>query len=135
MGKGEYFLKNLEGFSYFRRFITEADRLFRTKQLDIQMKTLLAILSLGLLAFAGASRADDQAAAVKPYTLDYCVFSGDKLGTMGKVTSEVYKGQEIKFCCGQCKKQFDKDPDAGLKKYEDAVKAKSSSGDDKSMGK
>jgi len=98
------------------------------------MKTLLAILSLGLLAFAGISRADDQA-AVKPYALDYCVFSGDKLGTMGKVTKEVYKGQEIKFCCNQCKKQFDKNPEAGLQKYEDAVKAKASSGDDKSMGK
>lgn len=96
------------------------------------MKTLLAILSLSLLAFTGVTRADDQV-SVKPYTLDYCVFSGDKLGAMGKIKTEVYKGQEIKFCCNQCKKQFDKNPEAGLKKYEDAVKAKASSGDDKSM--
>jgi len=73
--------------------------------------------------------------AVKPYVLDYCVFTGDKLGTMGKGQSEVYKGQEIKFCCMDCKKQFDKDPEAGLKKYNDAVKkaGKSSSTMDPNM--
>ncbi len=96
------------------------------------MKTLLAILSVSLLVLTGIARADDQT-SVKPYALDYCVFSGDKLGTMGKVTSEVYKGQEIKFCCNDCKKQFDKNPEAGLQKYNDAVKAKSSDAD-KSMG-
>jgi len=85
------------------------------------MKALLAVLSISLLGLAGVSRADDQP-AVKPYVLDYCVFSGDKLGEMGKVQSEVYKGQEIKFCCKDCKKQFDKDPEAGIKKYNDAVK-------------
>jgi YHS domain-containing protein len=89
------------------------------------MKALLAVLTISLLGFTGASRAEDPTAA-KPYVLDYCVFSGDKLGSMGKVKTEVYKGQEIKFCCNDCKKQFDKDPEAGLKKYNDAVKSKSS---------
>lgn len=86
------------------------------------MKLLLTILSISLLGFAGASRAEDQP-TVQPYALDYCVFSGDKLGSMGKVKTEVYKGQEIKFCCNDCKKRFDKNPQAGLKKYHDAVKS------------
>jgi hypothetical protein len=87
------------------------------------MKTLLAILSISLLSFVSVSHAENQ---TTPYALDYCIFSGDKLGTMGKVTSEVYKNQEIKFCCNVCKKKFDKDPDAGLQKYNDIVKSKSS---------
>ena len=89
------------------------------------MKNLLIALTFGLLAFTAASQAADK---VKPYALDYCVFSGDKLGEMGKPLSEVYEGQEIKFCCKDCKKTFDKDPAAGLKKYNAAVMSKSSGG-------
>lgn len=85
------------------------------------MKVLLAVLSISLFGLAAGGRAEDQP-VVKPYVLDYCVFTGDKLGEMGKVQSEVYKGQEIKFCCMDCKKQFDKDPEAGIKKYNDALK-------------
>ncbi len=101
------------------------------------MKALLAILAVGMLGLtglAGTAQAQDTSTP-KPYVLDYCVFSGDKLGTMGKVQTEVYKGQEIKFCCKDCKKQFDKDPDAGIKKYNDAVKksGKSSSTMDPNM--
>ncbi len=83
------------------------------------MKILFAILSISLLAFISTSHAETQ---VRPYALDYCTFSGNKLGTMGKVTCEVYKNQEMKFCCNICKKKFDKDRDAGLQKYKNAVK-------------
>lgn len=89
------------------------------------MKNLLLALTLGIFAFTAPSHAADK---VKPYALDYCVFSGDKLGEMGKPVSEVYEGQEIKFCCKDCKKTFDKDPAAGLKKYNAAVASKSSGG-------
>jgi len=88
------------------------------------MKTLLAALAISLLGLAGTSQAADQ--AVKPYALTYCVFTGDKLGEMGKVLTETYMGQEMKFCCNDCKKQFDKDPAAGIKKYNEAVSKKSS---------
>ncbi len=102
--------------------------------LQTTMKLLLKLLfALSLLGFAGISRADDQ--AIKPYTLSTCVFSSEKLGEMGKIQTEVYKGQEMKFCCKDCKKKFDQDPEAGLKKYDDAVKkaAKSSSTMDPNM--
>ncbi len=89
------------------------------------MKKLLLALTLGIFALAATSQAADQ---VKPYALDYCVYSKDKLGEMGKPLSEVYEGQEIKFCCKDCKTSFDKDPAAGLKKYHAAVASKSSGG-------
>lgn len=91
------------------------------------MKAILAILTISLLGFAGVTHAEDQT-KVKPYALDYCVFTGDKLGEMGKVQTETYNGQEMKFCCKDCKKQFDKDPEAGIKKYNEAVMSKSSGG-------
>lgn len=55
----------------------------------------------------------------KAYTLDTCIVSGDKLGEMGKPVVFEYKGQEIKLCCKDCRKDFDKDPAKYLKKLEE----------------
>lgn len=49
-------------------------------------------------------------ADVKPYPLDYCIVSGDKLGEMGEPVVIVHEGQEIKFCCDSCVPEFKKDP-------------------------
>lgn len=72
------------------------------------------ILAAALAAFAPASRAEDTnavAAIIKPDLLPTCPVSGDKLGgDMGKPYIMVYQGQEVKFCCPMCKKDFDKDP-------------------------
>ncbi len=87
------------------------------------MKSLCAVIAISMLGFIGIAHANDQ--TVKPYVLNYCVFTGDKLGEMGKVQTEVYKGQEMKFCCKDCQKKFDKDPEAGIKKYNAAVLSKS----------
>ena len=59
---------------------------------------------------------------VKPYPLDYCIVSGDKLGEMGKPIVTVYKGQEMKFCCASCPKKFKADPEKYLKLMDEAVK-------------
>lgn len=53
---------------------------------------------------------------VKPYPLDTCIVSGEKIGDDG-VTFE-HKGQEIKLCCKNCRKDFDADPAKYLKKLE-----------------
>ena len=66
------------------------------------MKTLLTTV---LLAFAATSIAAD-----KPYPLDTCIVSGNKLGSMGKVVVKSYEGLEIKFCCKPCVKKFDANP-------------------------
>ncbi|HET7625719.1 MAG TPA: hypothetical protein VFM25_10695, partial [Verrucomicrobiae bacterium] len=56
----------------------------------------------------------------------HCMVSGDKLGEMGKPFVMEYKGQEIKLCCKNCKKDFDKNPAKYIKKIKEAeAKAKS----------
>jgi YHS domain-containing protein len=94
------------------------------------MKTNRIIAAALVAAFAAVSLpaavADDtqvkakeeNKAVVKPYKLDVCVVSGEKLGEMGKPVSFVYNGQEIKLCCKNCRKGFDKDPAKYLKKLE-----------------
>ena len=62
------------------------------------------------------------AAQAKPYPLETCIVSGEKLGEMGKPFTFVYKDQEIKLCCKGCKKDFDKDPEKFLKKLASAKK-------------
>ena len=59
-----------------------------------------------------------KAATAKPYPLDTCIVSDEKLGKMGKPVSFIYQGQEIKLCCKSCRKDFDKEPAKFLKKLE-----------------
>lgn len=66
----------------------------------------------GDMAAAATAPAD----GVKPYPLTTCVVSGEKLGEMGKPQQLVYQGQEMKFCCKDCVKDFQADPDKYLKK-------------------
>ena len=88
-------------------------------------RTLLTIAALAILAGAPALvRADDTNtpgsstnAAVKPYPLNYCLVSGDKIGgDMGTPVTTNYMGQQIIFCCKDCVKDFNKNPQKYLKK-------------------
>jgi YHS domain-containing protein len=83
--------------------------------------TLVAICVGALAAFA----ADTAAPAKKltPYPLTTCSVSGEKLGEMGAPVVTNYLGQEIKFCCKDCVKDFDKDPAKYIKKIEAEAKA------------
>lgn len=47
---------------------------------------------------------------VKPYPLDTCAVSDEKLDSMGSPFVFTHEGQEIKLCCKSCKKDFDADP-------------------------
>jgi YHS domain-containing protein len=78
----------------------------------------VSILAAPLAGYA----ADEKKADVKPYKLDKCVVSDEKLGEMGKPYVMEYKGQEIKFCCKSCKKDFDKNPEKFIKKMQEAEK-------------
>lgn len=86
---------------------------------QIFMKTtrLLAALSMMVAAPLVLQAAD----APKPYPLQTCFISGDKLGEMGKPVVITYEGQEIKFCCRECKSEFQANPAAGMKKFNEAV--------------
>lgn len=62
-----------------------------------------------------AAHAEDKKAPI-PDKLTTCPVSGDKLGEMSKPFVFEYKGREVKLCCKDCKKDFDKDPDKFMKK-------------------
>jgi hypothetical protein len=66
--------------------------------------------------------ADKKAEKAKPYPLDKCIVSDEKLGEMGEPFLFVHNGQEIKLCCKSCQKDFKKDPAKYLKKLEKADK-------------
>lgn len=63
-------------------------------------------------------KSEEKKEAVKPYKLDTCIVSDEKLGEMGKPFVFTHEGQEIKMCCKKCKGKFDKDPALYLKKLE-----------------
>jgi hypothetical protein len=48
--------------------------------------------------------------AIKPYKRVVCIVSDEELGSMGEPITEVYHGQEIKFCCKSCVKKFHASP-------------------------
>ena len=82
------------------------------------------LVSFATAPFAGMAENKDKA-KLKPYTLDTCVVSGEKLGEMGKPYAYEYKGREIKFCCKNCVKDFNKEPAKYVKKIEESeAKAK-----------
>ncbi|HXC34385.1 MAG TPA: hypothetical protein VNV43_00825 [Candidatus Acidoferrales bacterium] len=89
-------------------------------------KTLLIVSTVVALTFAYHSPlfADDQTNSItasphspppKPDLLTTCPVSGDKLGEMGQPFVFVYKGQQVKLCCPDCKKDFDKNPGKYMK--------------------
>jgi hypothetical protein len=52
----------------------------------------------------------DAKTAAKPYTLEVCIVSGEKLGSMGAPVVHVHEGQEVKLCCKSCLPDFKKEP-------------------------
>jgi YHS domain-containing protein len=92
-------------------------------------KLMISLLSiLGLAGLFGCGKEQDPgtplpkspAAAAdpnaKPYPLKTCVVSGEELGKMGEPMRFIFKGQEIKFCCKGCDKDFQKEPEKFLQK-------------------
>ncbi|HRX54423.1 MAG: hypothetical protein R3F31_10435 [Verrucomicrobiales bacterium] len=75
---------------------------------------LTAFLALsGSLLFTSSC---GEAVSAKPYPLDTCLVSGEKLGEMGAPVVINHEGQEIKFCCKSCLPDFKEDPAKYLKK-------------------
>ncbi len=88
-----------------------------------KLKTITAIaLAVSYLAAPLAGFAADKA---KPYPLDKCVVSDEKLDSMGKPYVFKHEGREVQLCCKSCLKDFKKDPAKYIKKIEEAeAKAK-----------
>lgn len=76
----------------------------------MKTKTILLLATLGFLLNSCAST------GVKPYPKNTCIVSGNTLGSMGPVITQVHNGQEIKFCCKPCINKFAADPAKYLSK-------------------
>ncbi len=87
------------------------------------MKPTLLLLALALVLPALVSAADADKKP-KPYPLDKCLVSGEKIGADKDMKPHVFvvDGQEIKLCCKSCLKDFNKDKAGYLKKIAAAEK-------------
>jgi YHS domain-containing protein len=88
-------------------------------------KTILAIAcTSAFVAATSVASAEDKKTAAKPYPLDKCIVSDEKLGADPgmKTFAFTHEGQEIKLCCKSCQKDFNKNPAKYLKKIEAAAK-------------
>jgi YHS domain-containing protein len=72
----------------------------------------LALLGLGLSSCSGSN------SSAKPYPLSTCLVSGNELGSMGTPITQIYNGQQIKFCCKPCVKKFNDNPQKYLSQLE-----------------
>lgn len=73
------------------------------------MKTKITVsFAIALLGLAMSSCTATSAA--KPYPLNTCIVSGNKLGSMGTPVTKVHQGQEVKFCCEPCVDEFNNNP-------------------------
>jgi hypothetical protein len=89
--------------------------------------TLAALLTAPVLTFAADKAPEKEAvkktAKPKAYPMKTCVVTDEKLGgDMGEPYVFAYKDREIKLCCKDCRKDFEKEPAKYLKKIEAAEK-------------
>jgi hypothetical protein len=92
------------------------------------MKMIKTVTVVALAAAFAASPLSALAAEKtkpKPYPMEKCVVSDEKLGEMGKPYVFTHEGREVKLCCKSCLKDFKKDTAKYVKKIEEAeAKAK-----------
>ncbi|MEI8293682.1 MAG: hypothetical protein WCG66_06775 [bacterium] len=74
------------------------------------------LIAVALVSQAVASNPGN----AKPYPLKTCVVSGDELSEISKPLTFIYEGQEVKLCCRDCKRSFDKNPAKYLAKIQAA---------------
>lgn len=91
------------------------------------MKKLIPLVAITatLLTTTIRPAAEEKKDVAKPYPLEKCLVSDEKLGEMGKPFVFTHEGQEIKLCCKSCQKDFKKDPAKYLKKLAAAEKSDS----------
>jgi YHS domain-containing protein len=70
-----------------------------------KITTAFAIALMGVAISSCAT-----SGGAKPYPLDTCIVSDNKLGSMGTPVTKVHQGQEVKFCCEPCVDEFNENP-------------------------
>lgn len=85
---------------------------------------LAQLLVVSLFAALSANAADEK--KPKPYPLDTCIVSDEKIGADPgmKPYSFVQDGREVKLCCKSCLKNFKKESSKYMAKIEAAEKKK-----------
>ena len=80
----------------------------------------VAFMASPFAGFAAEGKTDKP----KPYPLDKCIVSNEKLGADPDMKPYVFthEGREIKLCCKSCLKDFNKDTAKYIKKIEAAEK-------------
>ncbi len=61
------------------------------------------------------------ATSIATYPLNYCLITGEALGSRGDPVIRTYNGHQIKFCCDKCPAKFEQDQEMYLKKLDDAI--------------
>jgi hypothetical protein len=84
----------------------------------------LAVVTAATAAFAFGVTAAEKKFKLKtrPYPLETCVISSEKLGEMGEPFALVEGNQEVLLCCKSCKKDFEKDKKTAMAKISEAWK-------------
>lgn len=84
----------------------------------------VSLLAVALFAALSANAADEK--KPKPYPLDTCIVSDEKIGADPgmKPYSFVQDGREVKLCCKSCLKSFKKDSAKYMAKIAAAEKKK-----------
>jgi YHS domain-containing protein len=97
------------------------------------MKTLTKITAIALLLpilaspLAGLAQdaKPEKPGKAKPYPLEICVVSDEKLDNSAdakmKPYTFTYEGQEVKLCCKSCEKDFKKEPAKYMAKLKEAA--------------
>jgi len=90
------------------------------------MKSAIAMaVALLICAACGSEQKTSQqtpaGANVKAYPVDWCIVTGEKLGSMGDPVIKTYQGQEVKFCCKYCIEEFEKNQAMYLAKIDSAA--------------
>jgi hypothetical protein len=90
---------------------------------SVHAGVIAALTSVSIAAMVLAQNATPAkpGPTTRPYPLDTCFMSGEKLGSMGDPDVITYQGREIKFCCSNCEADFRKDPEKYLKKLDEAI--------------
>ena len=90
------------------------------KRFSVGLAALM--VAVGSAAFAADAK-EKHGPKDKPYPLNVCLVSDEKLGEMGEPHVIKYKGREIKLCCEGCEKDFRKEPQKYLAKLDTAAKS------------
>lgn len=68
-----------------------------------------------------APQSNETALKQPSYPLDYCIVTGEKLGSMGDPVVRIYNDREVQFCGESCVKLFEKNKTKWLKKLDAAM--------------